>query len=137
VYLEEAGAVRIRLVVVDDAPTVRRGLRMHLECAPDLLVVAEAGDGALAPAVAVAGDVIVMDTEMPGVDGLAGIARLRALGCRVPVVLIDPTADEVLRARARAAGADALVSRADPAGALIDAIRGVATGAAMPAGEAR
>ena len=99
----------IRLLVVDDHPVVRQGLRTFLETRPDFEVVGEAGDGEAA--VDLAGqlqpDVILMDLVMPGVDGLEAIARIRAAdaSARILVLTSFASADQVLPAlRAGAAG---------------------------------
>jgi DNA-binding NarL/FixJ family response regulator len=99
----------IRLLVVDDHPVVRQGLRTFLETRPDFEVVGEAGDGeaAIAEAARLRPDVILMDVVMPGVDGLEAIARIRAAepSARILVLTSFASADQVLPAlRAGAAG---------------------------------
>ena len=99
----------IRLLVVDDHPVVRQGLRTFLETRPDFEVVGEAGDGetAVAEAARLLPDVVLMDLVMPGVDGLEAIGRIRArqAGARILVLTSFASADQVLPAlRAGAAG---------------------------------
>jgi DNA-binding NarL/FixJ family response regulator len=99
----------IRLLVVDDHPVVRQGLRTFLETRPDFEVVGEAGDGeaALREATRLRPDVILMDLVMPGVDGLEAIAQIRSAepGARILVLTSFASADQVLPAlRAGAAG---------------------------------
>lgn len=99
----------IRLLVVDDHPVVRQGLRTFLETRPDFEVVGEAGDGeaALAEAARLRPDVILMDLVMPGVDGVEAIGRIRAAepGARILVLTSFASADQLLPAlRAGAAG---------------------------------
>jgi DNA-binding NarL/FixJ family response regulator len=99
----------IRLLVVDDHPVVRQGLRTFLETRPDFEVVGEAGEGesAVAEAARLGPDVILMDLVMPGVGGLEAIARIRAAdpAARILVLTSFASADEVLPAlRAGAAG---------------------------------
>ncbi|GAA4905884.1 two component transcriptional regulator, LuxR family [Stackebrandtia albiflava] len=69
----------IRLLIVDDHPIVRGGLRDTFADAEDIVVVGEAGDGAegVARAKALAADVVLMDLRMPGTDGVAATAILR------------------------------------------------------------
>ena len=99
----------IRLLVVDDHPVVRQGLRTFLETRPDFEVVGEAADGeaGIAEAARLRPDVILMDLVMPGVDGLEAIGRIKAAeaGARILVLTSFASADQVLPAlRAGAAG---------------------------------
>src|SRR5438093_5252549 len=98
-----------RLLIVDDHPVVRQGLRAFLETRPDFEVVGEAGDGeaAVAEAARLRPDVILMDLVMPGIDGVEAIARIRAgdSAARILVLTSFASADQVLPAlRAGAAG---------------------------------
>jgi DNA-binding NarL/FixJ family response regulator len=105
----------ITIVLVDDQPAVRLGLRMRLALEPDLTVTGEAGDGAAVPAL-VRGlhpDVVVMDIEMPGMDGIAATAALQHLVPGSPVVILSLHDDPVTRRRALASGASAFVSKCD------------------------
>lgn len=127
----------IRVVVSDDHPVVRQGLRTFLE-ARGFDVVGEAGDGeAAVRAVREAGpDVLLTDLVMPGVDGIAAIRRLRADGPPVGILVLTSFsgADQVIPAIQ--AGADGyLLKDAGPA-ALEDAIRAVHRGEPMLAPEA-
>lgn len=89
----------IRIIVVDDEPLVRAGVRAVLEAAPDLLVVAEAADGvdALAACRDVAADVVLLDLAMPRLGGFDVAVRLQeSFGLRVVVLT---TFDEDARVR--------------------------------------
>ena len=120
----------IRLLVVDDHPVVRQGLRTFLETRPGFEVVGEAGDGeaAIAEAARLRPDVILMDLVMPGVDGLQAIARIRAAepAARILVLTSFASADQVLPAL-RAGAAGYLLKDAAP-GEVETAIRAVHRG---------
>jgi DNA-binding NarL/FixJ family response regulator len=108
----------VRLLIVDDHPVVRQGLRTFLETRPDFEVVGEAGDGetAVAETARLRPDVILMDLLMPGVDGLEAIGRIRAAdpGARILVLTSFASADQVLPALRRGA-AGYLLKDAAPA----------------------
>lgn len=80
----------IRLVVVDDHPIVRGGLRDTFADAGDIVVVGEAGDGAegVERARSLAADVVLMDLRMPGMDGVAATAALRERVPRARVLIL-------------------------------------------------
>ena len=115
----------IRLLLVDDQPTVRRGLAMRLALEPDFLVVGEAGDGeeALALVQACTPDVVLMDVEMPKMDG---IAVTQVLGTLVPssaVVIMSIHDDVTTRTRAKIAGAFAFLGKNGATETLLATIR--------------
>jgi len=115
----------IRILLVDDQMAVRRGLRMRLALEADMLVVGEAGDaeGALALAPVVRPDVIVMDIELPQIDGITAAAGLRDLIPSAAVVILSIHEGPSIRARARAAGAAAFVGKHEAGDQLVPAIR--------------
>ncbi|GAB3841446.1 response regulator transcription factor [Dactylosporangium cerinum] len=119
----------IRLVVVDDDPLVRAGLRILMGGSPDIEVVAEAGDGAEAVARALAGR--DPDIRMPRVDGLIATQRIR---CRPspPQVIVLTTfdADEYVLEALRG-GASGFLLKDTPPRDIIAAVRTVAAGAAI------
>jgi len=90
----------IRILLVDDSAEQRAGFRLLLGSQPDLEVVAQAGDGAQALGILrrESVDVVLMDVQMPRVNGLAAAARIRddaqvrALG-RLPRLLLLATVD--------------------------------------------
>ena len=119
------GTKPIRLLLVDDQPAVRRGLRMRFALEPDLEVVGEAGGVAEAISLARAlhPDVVLTDVEMPGVSGIAAIATLRRVAPHSTVVIFTLYDDAAMRARAREAGAAAFVAKHQTEETLLAAIR--------------
>jgi DNA-binding NarL/FixJ family response regulator len=115
----------ITVLVVDDHPAVRRGLRSRFELETDLQVVGEAADGqeALRKVDQCNPDVVVLDVEMPKLDGLSVAAQLRAEGRRIRSVVLSVHDDQATRKRARAARVDQFVSKRSGAEALLAAIR--------------
>jgi DNA-binding NarL/FixJ family response regulator len=125
--------VKIRVLLVDDDPLVRAGLRMILTSSDELEVVGETADGAEAVAAtkALAPDVVLMDIRMPQMDGIAATASLRAL--RTPphvIVLTTFQADEQVMGAIRA-GADGFLLKDTAPTEIIGAVRLVAAGEAM------
>jgi DNA-binding NarL/FixJ family response regulator len=122
----------IRVLVVDDEALVRSGLRMILEAAGDISVVAEAADGAAAVR-AVAShrpDVVLMDVRMPVMDGLTAAARLQGADGPKVVMLTTFDLDEYVHAALRA-GAVGFLLKDTPPQDLAAAVRTVAAGNAM------
>ncbi|GAA3138258.1 response regulator transcription factor [Planomonospora alba] len=120
----------IGVLIVDDDPLVRAGLAMMLRGAPDIRVVAEAGNGTEAlPLVARhAPDVVLMDIRMPVMDGLAATEALRARrGAPEVVVLTTFDADEHVL-RALRAGAAGFLLKDTPPDEIVASVRRVAQG---------
>lgn len=115
----------IRVLLVDDEPSVLRGLRMRLGLEADISVVGEASDGAAAVHLAglLSPDVVLMDVNVPVVDG---ITATRELTTRVPqaaVVMLSLHDDQETIDRALAAGAVAFVTKHQRDGDVLGAIR--------------
>ena len=120
----------IRVVIVDDEPLVRSGLRAILLAEPTIDVVAEADDGVAAVATVAehSPDVVLMDVRMPNLDGITATERIlqRNPATRVLVVTTFSADDYVLDAL-RAGAAGFLLKRADP-DQIREAVRVVARG---------
>ena len=122
----------VRVVVVDDQPTIRMGLRMILDHESDVVTVGEAADGAGAVEQVRAHrpDVVLLDVRMPGVDGVQATALLRAdpTCARVRIIVLTTFADEEYLVGALRAGADAfLLKDCDPA-TLVSTVHAVCRG---------
>jgi DNA-binding NarL/FixJ family response regulator len=115
----------IRIVLVDDDPTVRQGLRMRLELTKAISVVGETGDGLAAVTLIreLAPDVVVMDVELPGCDGISVTQMLQAEEMPPAVVILTMHDDHEIRARAYAAGAARFVGKHQGTAELLKAIR--------------
>jgi len=120
----------LRLLLADDQALVRGAVAALLDLEPDLTVVAEVGRGdeVVEAARRVRPDVALLDVEMPGMDGIAATAALRAAlpSCRVLVVTTFGRPGYLRRAMA--AGASGFVVKDTPARQLADAVRRVAAG---------
>jgi DNA-binding NarL/FixJ family response regulator len=120
----------IRVLLVDDQPLARAGLKLILAPEDGFEIAGECADGAeaLASAVALRPAVVVMDVRMRGMDGVEATRRLRAIPGAPPVLILTTFGeDEVLSAALRAGAAGFLLKDA-PAEDLIRATRAVAAG---------
>jgi len=115
----------IRILLVDDQPLVRQGVRMRLGLESDFEIIGEADDGASAiEAVHLLGpDVVLMDVEMPRMDGLTATKAICAIAPQCRVIVVSLHSDAPTRTQALAAGAAAFVSKHDGEEALIETIR--------------
>jgi two-component system nitrate/nitrite response regulator NarL len=119
-----------RILLVDDHPMMRRGLRDLLELESDLEVVGEAGNGedAIRLALQIEPDLILMDLNMPGIDGLETTRRMRdaAIDARIIMLTVSDEQSHVLEALRN--GADGYLLKDMDAEQLIEQIRIAATG---------
>jgi pilus assembly protein CpaE len=115
----------INVFLVDDRESVRRGLKMRLALEEDLRVVGEAADGrrAINLIQELKPDVVIMDIEMPGMDGISAAAVLHDMAPEVKVVMLSLHDNTFLRDRARIAGASAFVEKREGATSLLTEIR--------------
>jgi DNA-binding NarL/FixJ family response regulator len=127
--------VSTRILLVDDQELLRMGFRMVLDAQDDLEVVGEAGDGAEAVALALElePDVVLMDVRMPGTDGVQATRALVDGGSRSHVIILTTfDLDEYAHAALRA-GASGFLLKDAPTADLLSAIRAVASGDAVVA----
>ena len=101
-----------RVLIVDDQPAFRRRLRTLLDRA-GLEVVGEAGDipSAETQAQSLQPDLAVVDVLLPGVSGIEGTPRLKALAPNMRVILVSAYHERLLHASAQAAGAEAFIPK--------------------------
>ncbi|WP_433698262.1 response regulator transcription factor [Nocardiopsis sp. CA-288880] len=120
----------IRVLLVDDHPVVREGIRGMLGAEPDISVVGDAASGpeALALVAALSPHVVLMDLRMPGGDGVSATERITAdhPGAHVLVLTTYDTDGDILRAVE--AGATGYLLKDTPRAALADAVRAAARG---------
>lgn len=130
-----AAARPVRVLLADDQPMLRSGLRLALSGADGLAVVGEAGDGVEAVDLSrrLLPDVVVMDLRLPRLDGLAVTRAIVESGLPVRVLILTTyEADEHVTG-AVAAGAMGYLCKDVPPGELVAAIRTVAAGGAVVA----
>jgi DNA-binding NarL/FixJ family response regulator len=123
----------IRLLIADDHPVVRDGLRAMLATQPDLELVGEATTGtqAVERARALRPDVVLMDLQMPGLDGPAAIATLRQQAPEIRVLVLTTYGTDADITRAVDAGATGYLLKDAPREQLFAAIRAAAKGEAV------
>lgn len=120
----------IRVLIVDDHPVVRDGLRGMLDGEPGYEVVGEAADGAEALALAqtLQPDVILMDLHMPAVDGVSAIQQLVQRGSNARVLVLTTYDQDRYVLPALEAGATGYLLKDAPREELLRAVRSVAQG---------
>ena len=120
----------IRVLIADDHPVVRRGLKTILKDATDIKVEGEAGDG-LEVMEKIRGeeyDVVVMDITMPRLDGIEAISRIKAEKPDIAILVLSMNPEEIFGMRALKLGASGYLSKDSAPEQLISAIRKVASG---------
>lgn len=120
----------IKVLLVDDHPVVRQGLRTFLDLQEDITVVGEAADGAsgVAAAEELTPDVVLLDLKMPGSDGLEALRGLRERGNPAKVLVITSFTEPAAVLPAVRAGAAGYVYKDIDPPALAAAIRSVHAG---------
>jgi DNA-binding NarL/FixJ family response regulator len=126
------------VLIVDDHPVVRQGLRVLLEVQDGIEVAGEAGDGpaALELAAERGPDVILLDLKLPGMDGVAVLSELKARGSAARVLVLTSVTEPVVASQAMRSGAAGVVYKDVDPDALVRAIRSVHDGHLLLAAEA-
>jgi DNA-binding NarL/FixJ family response regulator len=128
----------ISVLIVDDHPVVRRGLRVLLEVQDGIDVVGEAGDGdtALALDAEHTPDLILLDLKLPGMDGIAVLCALKARDSAARVLVLTSATEPALASLALRSGAAGLLYKDVDPDALVRAIRSVHDGHLLLAADA-
>ncbi len=120
----------IRVVIADDHPIVREGLRMMLDMAEEIELVGEAasGESALQLVAELQPMVVLMDVRMPGMDGLVAIERIHAGWPSIAILILTTYNEDRLMIQGLQAGAKGYLLKDADIQVLIEAIRIVARG---------
>lgn len=123
----------IRILVADDNPDFREGLRGMLEAIPDTTVVGEAttGDEAIVLAARLQPDLALMDLQMPGINGIEGTRRIVSTSPHIGVLVLTMFEDDDSVFAALRAGARGYILKGAPKAEMLRAIRAVANGEAI------
>lgn len=115
----------IRVLIVDDHPMVRRGLKSLLSSYPDITVVGEASDGAAALRAAseLAPGVVLLDIQLPGLDGVEVAYKLRHANPDVRIIALTAFENEEYVLKAMQAGAYAYLLKSTSDETVVEAIR--------------
>ena len=127
-------AVVVRVVVVDDHAAVRAGLAALLNTDPRITVVGQAADGETALVIArqQQPDVVLMDLQMPGMDGVTTTRRLRAEGLVRQVLVLTACSDRARIAAAVDAGAFGFLPKDATAEELLAGVHAASSGRLPP-----
>jgi len=120
----------IRVLLADDHPVVRTGIRNLLGRSPDIQVVGEASNGteALQLCDELKPDVILLDMEMPGLKGVEVAQRLRSMESSIRVLALSAYDDKQYILELLESGASGYLTKEEATETIIDAIRGVSQG---------
>ena len=130
---EAASGAPIRIAVADDHPVVREGLVAMLETQPDFAIVGSAASGtdALALVESADPDVLLLDLEMPGLDGVGVLSALRESGARVRTIVFTVFDTDERIIAAVEAGAVGYLLKGAPRADVFSAVRVVAAGGSL------
>ena len=120
----------LRVMLVDDHPVVRDGYRRLLESTPDIKLAAEGGTGeeAYAGYFRIRPDVLILDLNLPGMNGLECLRKVRAKDPDARILVFSMHDSPMMVSRALESGAAGYLTKSSAASEMIDAVRSVANG---------
>jgi len=120
----------IKILIADDHDIVRKGIRTIIEETPGLDLVGEVENGheVIEKLKEIEVDVLVMDFDMPGKNGLDALIELQAIRPKLPVIILSIFPEDHYGVRFLKAGASGYLGKSSATGQLVDAIRKVANG---------
>lgn len=115
----------VRILLVEDANSVRRALRHTLSSEPGLDVIGETGDGecAVTLAAALRPDIVLLDLLLPGMNGIEAARHIRAAGAAGAIVMLTAFGGDGVRAAAHDAGVALFIEKGDDLDTLAERIR--------------
>ncbi len=121
---------KIHVILADDHPITRAGIRRFLEKAADIEIIGEAdnGDVALQMALEQNPDVLLLDMEMPGLSGVEVAKALKTAGSQIRILALSSYADRQYIFGVLSSGALGYLSKEEIPQTIVDAVRGVAKG---------
>jgi DNA-binding NarL/FixJ family response regulator len=121
---------KIRIMLADDHPVARAGIRKFLNKATDIEVIAEASDGtqALELAKKLVPDVLLLDIELPGMKGVEVARELQAIGSPTKILVLSTYDDKQFIFGLLGNGAAGYLTKEEVPETIVDAVRGVARG---------
>ncbi len=125
-----AARLPVRVLIADDHPIVREGLRRLLSLEEDVEIVGEAGDGESTVSMVekLDPDVVLLDLRMPGMDGFAALQRMQKLGKKTRVIVLTASEDKNEFVQAMKLGCSGIVLKQTAADLIIKSIRKVHAG---------
>ena len=121
---------KIRVMLADDHPVARAGIRKFLNKATDIEIIAEASDGnqALDLAEKLVPDVLLLDIEMPGMKGMEVARQLQAVGSPIKILVLSTYDDKQFIFGLLGNGASGYLTKEEVPETIVEAVRGVARG---------